>query len=101
MVSPEKNVNILCMCIYSKAWGDFVFLLFFSSVEPTSALDPESTLLVEATLKTRTCIWITHNPQQEARVATKSLVIPRYYAGNEQDSATNDSDNATEITMFA
>jgi hypothetical protein len=65
-------------------------------------LDPESTLLVEATLKTRTCIWITHNPEQEARVATKSLIIPRYYAMNHPaDPIGAADDDATQITMFA
>ncbi|KAJ1913816.1 hypothetical protein H4219_005051, partial [Mycoemilia scoparia] len=44
--------------------------------EPTSALDPESTLRVERTLKGRnTCLWITHDPAQEQRVATKSLMF--------------------------
>ncbi|KAJ1679057.1 hypothetical protein EV182_002813, partial [Spiromyces aspiralis] len=43
--------------------------------EPTSALDPESTTKVEATLKSRTCIWITHDPAQEKRVANKSLIL--------------------------
>ncbi|KAI8343697.1 P-loop containing nucleoside triphosphate hydrolase protein, partial [Chlamydoabsidia padenii] len=70
--------------------------------EPTSALDPESTLLVEATLKKRTCIWITHNPEQEARVATRSLIIPRYYAMNHpSDSVATNEDDVTQITMFA
>jgi ABC-type phosphate transport system ATPase subunit len=62
-------------------------------LEPTSALDPESTLLVENTLKGRTCVWITHNPEQETRVATHSLVL-RYKL--EQD---DDDDDATEISM--
>lgn len=51
-------------------------LLHFT-IEPTSALDPESTLLVEKSLKGRTCILITHNPQQETRLATQSIYLPR------------------------
>jgi ABC-type phosphate transport system ATPase subunit len=56
-------------------------------------LDPESTLLVENTLKGRTCIWITHSPEQESRVATRSLVLPRL-AHNKEDE-----DETTEISM--
>ncbi|KAJ1966944.1 hypothetical protein IWQ62_002150 [Dispira parvispora] len=41
--------------------------------EPTSALDPQSTRLVEDTLRDYTCLWITHDPQQAERVATKYL----------------------------
>ncbi|RUS21912.1 ATP-binding cassette transporter [Endogone sp. FLAS-F59071] len=43
--------------------------------EPTSALDPETSILVERTLQSHTCIWITHNPEQEHRVATQHLVL--------------------------
>ncbi|KAJ2800357.1 hypothetical protein H4R21_003208 [Coemansia helicoidea] len=43
--------------------------------EPTSALDPQTTLLVEEVLAARTCIWITHDDAQEARVATRSLTL--------------------------
>lgn len=56
--------------------------------EPTSALDPESTLLVEKTLKKRTCIWITHSPEQEARVATRTLTLQRLW----HKSVDNDDD---------
>ncbi|KAI8982048.1 P-loop containing nucleoside triphosphate hydrolase protein [Mycotypha africana] len=45
--------------------------------EPTSALDPETTLLVEKSLQGRTCIWITHSPDQEKRVGTQTLTLSR------------------------
>ncbi|KAI8854106.1 P-loop containing nucleoside triphosphate hydrolase protein [Chytridium lagenaria] len=38
--------------------------------EPTSALDPATALLVEQTLCLMNCIWITHSPEQERRIAT-------------------------------
>ncbi|KAI8924375.1 P-loop containing nucleoside triphosphate hydrolase protein [Entophlyctis helioformis] len=42
--------------------------------EPTSALDPETCRLVEQSLCQRgNLVWITHDPAQEARVATCSL----------------------------
>lgn len=68
-------------------------------LEPTSALDPESTLLVEKTLKGRTCIWITHSPQQESRVATRSLVLPRLAANNNQVSDEDSDGTATELSL--
>jgi len=43
--------------------------------EPTSALDPKTSILVECTLQKYTCLWITHNPEQERRVATQHLVL--------------------------
>jgi ABC-type multidrug transport system ATPase subunit len=50
--------------------------------EPTSALDPATTLLVEKTLLQGNVsgfapliLWITHNPEQEARVAQRTLVL--------------------------
>ncbi|KND03072.1 uncharacterized protein SPPG_02137 [Spizellomyces punctatus DAOM BR117] len=43
--------------------------------EPTSALDPETCELVEQSLKSYTCIWITHNPEQEHRMATCTLTL--------------------------
>ncbi|KAJ2157582.1 hypothetical protein GGF46_004400 [Coemansia sp. RSA 552] len=43
--------------------------------EPTSALDPQSTLMVEDALAGRTCMWITHDDVQEARVAARTLTI--------------------------
>ncbi|KAF1805557.1 P-loop containing nucleoside triphosphate hydrolase protein, partial [Mucor lusitanicus] len=67
--------------------------------EPTSALDPESTLLVENTLKGRTCIWITHSPQQEERVATRSLVLPRLAYNSKDEENELDSNSATEISI--
>ncbi|KAG2233187.1 P-loop containing nucleoside triphosphate hydrolase protein [Thamnidium elegans] len=66
--------------------------------EPTAALDPESTLLVEKTLKGRTCIWITHSPQQETRVATKSLVLPRL-SSNASVSDDESDGTATELSL--
>ncbi|RKO83002.1 hypothetical protein BDK51DRAFT_52709 [Blyttiomyces helicus] len=44
--------------------------------EPTSALDPETCFLVEQTLKQHRCVWITHDPRQEARVASASIYMP-------------------------
>ncbi|KAJ1731287.1 hypothetical protein LPJ61_002610 [Coemansia biformis] len=43
--------------------------------EPTSALDPQTTLVVEEVLAARTCIWITHDDAQEARVASRCLTL--------------------------
>ncbi|ORX85297.1 ATP-binding cassette transporter [Basidiobolus meristosporus CBS 931.73] len=43
--------------------------------EPTSALDPSTCLAVEKTLAQYTCLWITHNPEQEKRIATKTLTF--------------------------
>ncbi|KAH6579421.1 hypothetical protein BASA60_003271 [Batrachochytrium salamandrivorans] len=43
--------------------------------EPTSALDPETCRLVENTLTKHNCIWITHDPAQEERVATDSIFL--------------------------
>lgn len=72
----------------------------FIFIEPTSALDPESTLLVENTLKGRTCIWITHSPQQEERVATRSLVLPRLaYNTKDEEDELDSSSSATEISV--
>ncbi|KAJ3046167.1 hypothetical protein HK097_000997 [Rhizophlyctis rosea] len=45
--------------------------------EPTSALDPSTAELVENTLKTRTCVWVTHSPEQEHRIATQVLVLKK------------------------
>lgn len=74
-------------------------LICFVIIEPTSALDPESTLLVENTLKGRTCIWITHSPQQEERVATRSLVLPRLAYNSKDEENELDSNSATEISI--
>jgi ABC-type phosphate transport system ATPase subunit len=68
-------------------------------IEPTSALDPESTLMVENTLKGRTCIWITHSPQQEERVATRSLVLPRLAYSTKDEENDIDLSSATEISI--
>jgi len=46
--------------------------------EPTSALDPTTTLLVEETLKEHTCIVVTHNPEQESRIATNTYKLNPY-----------------------
>ncbi|RUP47183.1 P-loop containing nucleoside triphosphate hydrolase protein [Jimgerdemannia flammicorona] len=43
--------------------------------EPTSALDPDTSILVERTLQKHTCLWITHNPEQEKRVASQHLIL--------------------------
>ncbi|CAB4486672.1 unnamed protein product [Rhizophagus irregularis] len=47
--------------------------------EPTSALDPNTTLLVEETLKEHTCIIVTHSPEQETRISTKTYKLNHYY----------------------
>ncbi|KAJ3195298.1 hypothetical protein HK101_000564 [Irineochytrium annulatum] len=57
--------------------------------EPTSALDPETTRLVEQTLTQYNCLWITHSPEQEARVATRSLVMDRDENGGHVSLAIN------------
>ncbi|RKP25257.1 P-loop containing nucleoside triphosphate hydrolase protein [Syncephalis pseudoplumigaleata] len=51
--------------------------------EPTSALDPETCQLVEATLLGRVggCVWITHDPAQAERVATRILTMKRPVEG--------------------
>lgn len=49
-----------------------------SFIEPTSALDPATCLLVEETLKEYTCILVTHNPEQEKRLATNSLKMKHH-----------------------
>ncbi|KAI9488458.1 P-loop containing nucleoside triphosphate hydrolase protein [Zychaea mexicana] len=69
--------------------------------EPTSALDPESCLLVEKTLKTKTCIWITHSAEQESRVATNTLTLKRLASKSaEADDALSDrTANETTISM--
>lgn len=54
--------------------------------EPTSALDPESVLLVENYLKSRTCIWITHDPRQQERVATHTLTLAKSHDFTSTDS---------------
>ncbi len=38
--------------------------------EPTASLDPDTVAVVEATLRGRTTIWVTHDPIQTERVAT-------------------------------
>lgn len=55
-------------------------------VEPTSALDPESIKLVENTLRSKTCIWISHDPGQQERVATNTLTLTRSHAPTPADS---------------
>jgi len=45
--------------------------------EPTAALDPETTLLVEKSLidLAITCVIVTHNPDQVKRIATAHLEL--------------------------
>ncbi|PVV04158.1 hypothetical protein BB560_001346 [Smittium megazygosporum] len=46
--------------------------------EPTSMLDPQTTLLVEEYLVKRSgIIWVTHNPNQELRVADSILTLSK------------------------
>ncbi|CAG8628573.1 25470_t:CDS:2 [Gigaspora margarita] len=54
--------------------------------EPTSALDPTTCLLVERTLKEYTCIWVTHNMEQENRVSNHRLVLNPYVGENANES---------------
>lgn len=72
--------------------------------EPTSALDPESVKLVEETLKSRTCVWITHDPRQQERVATDSLTLTRSHAPTPAGSVKSknsdrSSSSATTVEM--
>lgn len=43
--------------------------------EPTAALDPPAARAVEALLRERTCIWVTHSSAQAERVANEVLWI--------------------------
>lgn len=79
------NWSFICNFIY------FVYVL-----EPTSALDPESTLLVEKSLQGRTCIWITHSPQQEERIATRTLNLPRLNYDPKENNEQEDVSIAME-----
>ncbi|CAG8457088.1 5849_t:CDS:2 [Paraglomus occultum] len=45
--------------------------------EPTSALDSETCFLVEESLKEYACIWVTHDREQERRVAHKTLRLEK------------------------
>jgi hypothetical protein len=56
--------------------------IYKKNIEPTSALDPETCLLVEKSLKDKTCLWISHDPLQEARVASATLTL--YKGGDYQ-----------------
>jgi ABC-type phosphate transport system ATPase subunit len=57
-------------------------------LEPTSALDPDTIAKVEDTLKSRTCLWITHDPEQQQRVATSTLEMkkPNRYRDDDDDN---------------
>ncbi|CAG8435830.1 670_t:CDS:2 [Funneliformis caledonium] len=59
--------------------------------EPTSALDPDTCLLVEESLKEYACILVTHNPEQERRIATNSFML-RHHIDTE-DNADVSIDN--------
>ncbi len=43
--------------------------------EPTSALDPDAAGAVEATLRDRTCVWVTHDREQGERVGAATLTL--------------------------
>ena len=45
--------------------------------EPTTGLDPEATAAVEQDLARHASIWVTHDEQQAARVASRSLELGR------------------------
>lgn len=49
--------------------------------EPTATLDPDSVRAVETSLRTRTCVWVTHLPEQAERVGTRVL-----HVGGERDA---------------
>lgn len=72
-------------------------------IEPTSALDPESIKLVENTLKSKTCIWISHDPGQQERVGTHTLTLTRSHAPTPSDSVksqdTDSNSSATTVQM--
>ena len=68
--------------------------------EPTSALDPESIELVEKTLKSRTCVWITHDPEQQERVATNSLTIGNSKASTPAESINSQDDDRSSATTI-
>ena len=61
-------------------------LTCFCHPEPTSALDPHTTSLVERTLTDvnehgriyPSLIWVTHSDEQAERVATKRLRMPAH-----------------------
>lgn len=73
---PFVVVQLILQYIYT------LYPFTHPSLEPTSALDPESTLLVEKTLKSYTCVWITHSPEQSERVSTKTLTLGRGRKGS-------------------
>jgi ABC-type phosphate transport system ATPase subunit len=68
-------------------------------VEPTSALDPDSVRLVEKTLKSRTCIWITHDPKQQERVATHTLTLSSYSEVTPAQSVNGESSSNSAKTI--
>jgi ABC-type multidrug transport system ATPase subunit len=43
--------------------------------EPTASLDPGSVEAVEQSLAASTCVWVTHHPEQAARMATRVLTL--------------------------
>jgi ABC-type multidrug transport system ATPase subunit len=43
--------------------------------EPTATLDPDSVAAVEESLAMRTCVWVTHHPEQAERMGTRILTI--------------------------
>lgn len=55
--------------------------------------------MVENTLKGRTCVWITHSPQQEERVATRSLVLPRLAYNTKDEEDDIDLPSATDVSI--
>lgn len=68
-------------------------------LEPTSALDPETVKLVEKTLESRTCIWITHDPQQQERVATDSITLHNSNAPTPTESVNSKDDRSSTTTI--
>lgn len=81
-----------------------------SRAEPTSALDPDTTLLVEQTLAKRRgmTVWITHDPAQERRVAGQTLDMALFAPNrgiNKPDSVVvrvaDADDTATDIECVA
>lgn len=68
--------------------------------EPTSALDPESVGLVEEYLKSKTCIWITHDPRQQERVATHTLTLRRHHSNSFTSDDYDDEDASSSATTI-